>query len=351
MGRRNLCGGPFFRMSMKKLTILMPVRNEESFLQEALDSLSSQSYGDWECLIMDDASEDSTASILAAHAKADSRFNILRSERGLGIVKALNILLGEAKTLFCARMDGDDISLPERLYSQLDLIDRCEEVALVGGLVKPLGECREGWGDYLSWVNSVTTAEDIRASALTESPLPHPTWLFRTNALKIAGGYREGPFPEDYELFLRLISSGVKCEKSQGFAVGWRDHPKRLTRTSKRTSGDAFLKIKAAYFKALLEAGVYPELSQLPLVIRGAGITGRLLKRELNKAGVHVEAFIDPVKAGENFDGAPVLSPDDLDPFKYLHLVAVRHRDSRELVVKELNKSGLKFGRDYLLLY
>ena len=338
-------------MKMKKLSILMPVRDEGSYLQEALDSLLAQSFSDWECLILDDASTDSTPAILSDLAAADGRFKILRSEKPLGIVKALNLLLGKAKTPFCARMDGDDISMPERFLEQLKLIDANDEVDIVGGLVEPVGDCPVGWRDYLSWLNTVVTAGEIRINALTESPLPHPTWLFRTASVKAAGGYREGIFPEDYELFLRLLASGGKFAKADTVTVGWRDHPNRLTRTSKRTSGDAFLKIKAAYFKPLVSAGVFPELSTRPIAIRGAGITGRLLKRELDKAGVRVSAFIDPLKAGKNFSGMPVFAPDEVNQLDYLSLIAIRHRDAREVAVNELNGAGLKFGRDYLLLY
>ena len=99
------------------ISILMPVRNEERYLQAALDSLYRQSLPDWELLAVDDGSLDATPGILSRAARADARVRVIRREGG-GLVAALNDGLKECRAPLLARMDGDDISHPRRLELQ-----------------------------------------------------------------------------------------------------------------------------------------------------------------------------------------------------------------------------------------
>jgi glycosyltransferase involved in cell wall biosynthesis len=336
---------------LAKITVILPVRDGETYIAEALESLSAQTLGDFRCLVLDDGSKDSTHSLLSSHSARDSRFSVIRNESSSGIVAALNLLLSRVETPFTARMDGDDISSAERLSLQLSHAEKTPEVSLWGGLVEPLGERGAGWGDYLGWLNSIVTPEEIRFHSLTESPLPHPTWFFRTEAVVSAGGYRDGPFPEDYELFLRLLERGSKFGKVEEKLLSWRDHPGRETWTSKRYSFDAFLRLKASYFPRLKKAGALPHLPDRPVAVWGAGRTGRVAAGELQKGGIEIKFFIDPVKAGKTVLGVPVLTPEEAPLHEVLVLTAVRYREIRTLVEKFYREKGLLFGRDYIWLY
>ncbi len=214
-----------------------------------------------------------------------------------------------------------------------------------------VGEISPGWGEYLDWLNSIVTEDEIISEALTESPLPHPTWLFKTATIKEAGGYRDGEFPEDYELFLRLLVSGCRFGKVPLTCLGWRDHPRRLTRISKRCSSDAFLRLKARYLPDILKSGRMPNITGKRLLIRGAGKTGRILAAALTKAGLVPTSFIDPVRVGEIFGGIPVVAPGEIKSEGALILAAVRFKDIRTEVKAEFDEAGLIFGRDYLWLY
>ena len=149
-------------------------------------------------------------------------------------------------------MDGDDVALPDRLRLQAAAAAADPGVALWGTGVFPAGDASPGWADYLAWINSVAGEADIVRHAFTELPIPHTTWLARTATLRDAGGYRDGPFPEDYDLFLRLLRRGTRMAKTPEILAGWRDHPARATRLSPNCDGDAILLLKAEHFAAAL---------------------------------------------------------------------------------------------------
>ena len=118
-------------MSRPRVSVLLPVRDEEPFLAECLESLSAQTLADFEVIAVDDGSTDATPGILAAHARSDSRFHMLRQEPA-GMVAASERARAEARAPLVARMDADDVALPERLELQVAAIEE-ERLAAVGG--------------------------------------------------------------------------------------------------------------------------------------------------------------------------------------------------------------------------
>ncbi len=333
------------------LTIAMPVRNEEAHLAEALESLSGQTFANWKCIVLDDCSTDGTGAILKAHCKSDPRFEVHTAPHHLGIAPALQKLLSLVETQWVARMDGDDICHPDRFTLQLQAAKDDPSIDLWGGSALPLGDPSPGWLTYLDWLNSIKTSEDILAHSFSDHPIPHPTWLARTEKLREVGGYRDGPFPEDYDLFLRLLSGGARFGKVMDAKLFWRDHPDRLTRTHSDFGSDAILKLKAKRLPEVMQAGVLKRLKRLPIAIRGAGKTGRIALTALREAGAQVEAFIDPEKAGAAIGGLPVLTPAQSPPDTHLILVAVRPPHLRQLLEEEFSKEGRELGEDYLWFY
>lgn len=334
-----------------ELGILLPVRNAGPHLGGALASLSAQTLGDWTCWALDDASQDGSGERLRQHASLDPRFRVLTNIASTGVAAALQRLLETADTRWVARMDADDVCLPQRLERQWQAAQAAPAVALWGTGVEPLGEPGPGWRHYLNWLNGVHGDARIRAEAFTESPLPHPTWLARRAALVAAGGYRSGPFLEDYDLFLRLLRRGESFGKVAEPLLRWRDHPGRETRTSPRAGRDAVLRLKAHHFARGWQAGALPHLPRRELAIWGAGQTGRLLHRELAGHGLPVAAFVDPLKAGRSCAGAPVLDPAQSPPGRHLLLVAVGPRPLREQLEQRFAEEGRVLARDYLWLF
>lgn len=332
-----------------RVSVVMPVYNEAESLGEALASLAGQTEPEFEVIAVDDGSTDATRELLAEWARRDPRVRPVRQPH-TGIVAALNRGLAEARGRYIARMDADDVAHPDRLRLQADYLDRHPETGLVACRAEYLGDARQrrGLALFVEWTNSLLSAEQIAAYRFVESPLIHPTVMFRRDLVERFGGYRAGPFPEDYELWLRWLEAGVRMEKLPETLLGWRDRPERLTRTDGRYSVEAFFRVKAPYLFRWLAAHNphHPEV-----VVWGAGRTTRKRLRYLTELGVRVKAYIDidPRKIGHRIGGAPVLGPEELPaPGECFVVQYVGSRGAREDVEQRLQQKGYRRGRDYL---
>ena len=308
-----MTGGPS-PSSPPRVSVLLPVRDGEAYLGEAIESVLSQSLRDLELIAVDDGSSDGTPAILASFRERDPRVRILTTP-GRGIVAALELARDEARGEFLARMDADDISLPERLRLQLDLMEAEPEVVCCGVGVRyfPRAEVRDGALRYEDWINSSRTAAEIERDLLVECPIAHPTFFLRATAVEAAGGYRDRGWAEDYDLLLRLWRRGGEFARVPEVLLLWREGSSRLSRTDPRYSPQAFRACKVHHLRAgLLGAG--PGERGRDVVICGAGPVGKALARLLLAAGTRVRAFVDldPRKIGQTIHGAPVVGPQEV---------------------------------------
>jgi len=115
---------------MPKVTVLMPVYNAEKYLKEAIGSILGQSFSDFEFLIINDGSTDSSVKIIKSYD--DPRIRFIANEKNLGVIPTLNKGFALAQGEFIARMDADDISLPKRLELQADFMDKHPEAGAIG---------------------------------------------------------------------------------------------------------------------------------------------------------------------------------------------------------------------------
>jgi hypothetical protein len=206
----------------------------------------------------------------------------------------------------------------------------------------------QGLALFVDWTNTLLDPKAISLNRFVESPLIHPTALFRRELVVRYGGYRAGDFPEDYELWLRWLEAGVHIEKLDQSLLEWRDRPDRLTRRDPRYTTAAFFRAKAPYLGRWLKANNPHHPRTL---VWGAGRTTRLRLRPLFDLGVTVGAWIDidPNKIGWSVNGSPVLSPAELpDPADCFVLAAVGKRDARGLISAELVSRGFELGQNYI---
>ena len=180
-----------------EITVLMPVHNGEAFVREACESILSQTFQDLELLVVDDASTDQTVEIL--ESLNDPRVRIIKSRERLRFSGALNLGIEHATGVFLARMDGDDIALPNRLALQYDYMLAHPEVGLCGGLATAFG-MREGL-----FFRPPLTHGEILSYMLFDCPFVHPTVMFRRDFME---QYRLRYDPtycpaDDYELWRR----------------------------------------------------------------------------------------------------------------------------------------------------
>ncbi|WP_171267964.1 glycosyltransferase [Oceanidesulfovibrio marinus] len=332
------------------VSVLLPVRNAAATLERALDSVLCQTLDSFEIIAVDDGSGDATLDILRAYASRDPRI-IVESTPPLGLVPALNRGLDLCRSDLVARMDGDDICHPDRLLRQKELLDARPELGVAGCLVHFGGdaEAAAGYAYHVDWCNRHVAEQDIALHRFQESPLPHPSVMFRTSIILDAGGYRDGAFPEDYELWLRLMDRGVRIAKVPEYLLTWSDPPERLSRVDSRYDVDAFYAVKAQYLARWLEQEnpFHPNVT-----IIGAGRISRKRADMLEAHGVTIEAYvdIDPRKVGKTVHGRPVIHRDELDgPGKRFAVSYVASRGAAGEIEEFLHAHGWGAGKDYIL--
>jgi glycosyltransferase involved in cell wall biosynthesis len=332
------------------ISVVMPVLDAAATLPAALDSVRSQTERAWALVAIDDGSTDASLSILRAAAAHDERIQVVTGPHQ-GLVAALNSGLALATAPLIARMDADDVSLPERLERQRRHLDEHPDVGLVAARVLFAGDRaqRRGYAGYVDWTNRWLTHEEIALARFVESPIAHPSVMFRRELVWRFGGYADGAFPEDYELWLRWLDAGVRFAKLAEPLLVWRDSPARLSRRDPRYASDAFYAVKARYLARWLSAH---NPHHPAVIVWGAGRLTRRRARHLTDHGSVISAFvdIDPRKIGQTVDGVPVLGPDALPaPGRCFVVSYVASRGARELIEERLRASGFRAGTDYVL--
>jgi glycosyltransferase involved in cell wall biosynthesis len=281
------------------ISILLPFHNAAATLAEALESLLAQTFGDWELLAVDDRSHDRSADIAAGFARRDPRVRLMANAGPPGIVGALQTAAKASGADWVARMDADDRCHPERLARQWERAGEADVITTNVALIDPLGE---GMVRYVAWANSLETHEAIANARFIENPVIHPTVLMRCSVLDAAGGYRDVPWAEDHDLWLRMLQHGARFAKVPECLLGWRDSASRLTRSDGRYQERARQRMRAHFLSAI------PAVRERGVVIAGAGPIGKSLARELLALGVRVHGFFDvhPRRLGEIIHGAEV---------------------------------------------
>ena len=334
---------------MPLVSIVLPVRNGASTLGRAVTSLMAQTFRDWELIAVNDGSDDETPEILAGAARHDARVRIIKPQKR-GLVTALNAGVAAARGDFIARMDADDESHRERLAEQVAMLQRDPNLGVAGCFVTYGGHraAGEGYARHVDWLNSLVTPAQIALNRFIESPHAHPSVMFRRELVEKHGGYREGDFPEDYELWLRWLDAGVRMAKVPRELLVWHDSPSRLSRADARYAPEAFYRVKAPW--------IARELERIgggrTVWVWGAGRPTRQRAAELAKHRVLFAGYIDidPKKTGRKVSGIPVISPAELPPPGAGFVLGyVASRGARELSRAELVHRGHAEGRDFLM--
>jgi glycosyltransferase involved in cell wall biosynthesis len=333
-------------MTKPTVSILLPVRNEERFLPAALASLFRQTLTSWELIAVDDGSTDETPAILNEASHRDPRVRVLRPSRR-GLVTALNAGLDACCAPFVARMDGDDISHPRRLEIQADFLADNPTVGLVACSFRhfPRHHLRSGMLAYEEWQNGLASHDTILRDLFVESPFVHPSVMFRKDAVLAVGGYRDLGWAEDYDLWLRLASTGIRFGRIPLNLFFWRERPERATRTMSEYSGEAFRECKVHHLKKGFLNG------KSEVVLAGAGLEGRAWSRALHKEGIRIVLWVDvdPRKVGRNLHGAPVISHLDLTAGNGTKVLAtVGTRGARKQLRQWAERAGFTEGLDFL---
>ena len=326
------------------VSVILPVRNGGQYLSAAVTSILTQTYKELELLLIDDHSTDQAIIELDSN---DPRLKIIKSH-GSGVVDAFNTGFSISRGEFVARMDADDISLPTRLQCQLDFLSQHKSIDICGCCVEIFSDngIQGGLKRYQSWLNSVRTPEQVHNQIFIESPLPNPGVMFRRTVLEQLDGYRNNEWPEDYDLYLRADAASFRMAKPKPVLLRWREHEKRLTHTDVLYKREQFMRAKTHFL-------VHHRLKSQPVIIWGAGPTGRLIHDLLIDEGAVVEGFIEvhPRRIGGQKRGLPVWSMDKIEEQgSAMLLVAVGAAGAREEIAAFVQKHNKTEGQDYLFV-
>ncbi len=339
------------------VSVLMPiyngaqlVRHGQSALKAALGSLLKQSFADFEILAVDDGSSDTTPEVLRAYAALDTRIRPIYMAHG-GIVKALNTGLTMARGQYIARMDADDICHPHRLAQQVAYLDHNPQIGLVACRVHFAGSRQHhaGYARHVDWTNTLLRPEDIALHRFRESPIAHPSVMFRASVAHRYGSYAQGPFPEDYELWLRWLESGVAMAKLPETLLEWHDPPTRLSRTHPHYAMENFYRLKSRYLARWLACN-NPHHPHVTII--GAGKTSRRRAGMLRTHGIIIKDWIDvdPRKIGNVIGGVRILGREAIPATGHGFCIAyLAGHNAAEALVSFLKTKGYTPGTDYLL--
>ena len=333
------------------ISVVMPVYNAGVYLAEAVASILNQQDVSLELILVNDHSSDDAIQNLAEELIKDCRLKIISSD-GYGVVAAMKAGFAHTQGIYIARMDADDIALPNRLSQQLHYLQQHPEIGIAGAQIKIISDSNvaEGFSLYEKWLNELCFPEDIERELFIESPIPNPTAFFRREVYETLNGYQDPEWAEDYDMWLRAHALGIKMGKPKGILLHWRDHEKRLTHCDNRYNNKLFMKAKAYYLSRS------HHLKHRKAIIWGTGPTGVYIYDILNQHNVEVEAFleIDPRRIGGVKRGLPVLHFSDVNHHtgnRYNTLLiigAVGARGARAEMRQALLDMGKEEGIDFL---
>jgi glycosyltransferase involved in cell wall biosynthesis len=186
-------------MNIPVISVIMPVYNGEKYLREAIESILNQMFGDFEFIIIDDGSLDESIQLIESYK--DERIVLIKNENNMGISKSLNKAILASKGKYIARMDADDISLPNRLKIQLDFLEKNSDIGMCGAYIEAFSDTVNTTWKY------PLESEKIKAELLFTCVFAHPVVMFRKNIfLENKLFYCNAiPYAEDYELWCRAI--------------------------------------------------------------------------------------------------------------------------------------------------
>ena len=282
-------------MLKKKVSILIPFKNTENYLNECLDSIVKQTYVNWEVICVNDHSIDSSLEIANKFALSNPKIKVVNN-KGNGLIDALQTAYNLSTGDLITRMDSDDIMLSNKISSMAEDLLNFGTGHIALGMVKYFSEKElgNGYKNYETWLNSLTSKGLNFNEIYKECVIPSPCWMVHREDLEKVNNFESKIYPEDYDLAFRFYQIGLKCIKSNKVLHMWRDYPNRTSRTNPNYADNSFLKLKINYFLKLS----YNENKKL--VVWGAGKKGKKVAHILNELRVSFLWVCDnPKKIGK----------------------------------------------------
>ena len=209
--------------------IMSTYKEEETLLRESIESILNQTFKDFEFIIILDYPDNNLhKKIIEEYSKIDNRIRFFVNENNLGLTGSLNRGLSLAKGEYIARMDADDISLPNRLEKQIEYLNKYSH-DLIGGITQMIDE--EGNSIY-SIQKVPTDFNKIKKALRYGQCIAHPTWLGKKEVFDCLNGYRNIPLCEDFDFTLRAVLNGFKISNLNETVLKYRMTKNSISRNN-----------------------------------------------------------------------------------------------------------------------
>lgn len=252
---------------MPLLSVIMPVYNVEKYIQASIDSILNQDFQDFEFIIINDGSTDGSEAKIKTYT--DPRIRYISNHGNMGLVFTLNLGIERATGEWIARMDGDDISLPNRFSEQLKYLKDHTEIDILASTVKLINEEDEYIGTWEDDMKALTSSQ-IRKYLPKNNCIAHPTIICKTELLRSFLYRSSQSQAEDYDLWLRMAAAGKKFAKLENPLVLHRIVSNSFTRSRQHNVFRKLAKTKWQFLKNskghhystgfLLETAIYTAL-------------------------------------------------------------------------------------------
>lgn len=336
---------------MPKISVLMSVYNEEKYIKEAIDSVLSQTFTDFEFIIIDDGSTDSTWEIINSYD--DARIIKYRFPINQGVGAALNFGLKKVSGKYLAKVDGDDINHLKRFEEQYNYLETHKDIALVDSYIEYFTEDNgtdiDSRSKYLleihkNHLDRVTTVEDYKTCIYWFCCLVHSATMFRTKIVKDLGYNKELRICEDYDLFYRINKLRYNIAK-----VPLKLVRVRITNNSTTVVENLNL-INYIYNLKINEFLNLTKFKKKGVFIWGAGEFGKKVYELLTQQGYKILGFIDsnPSRLTNEIKGTKVYNYSILEDKKDSAIVVASTLGKFE-IAEELKRKGFNHLENFLI--
>lgn len=206
------------------ISVITAVHNDADYLQESIASIRSQNFGDFEFLIVDDASLDHSLRIIKQSAHQDKRIRVFSNNQNIGLTLSLNFALKKARGQYIARQDADDLSLPQRLTLQYQYLEKHPAIFLLGTsaiMIDARGQTKRHY-------RLKDNPEKITKKLTRYNSIFHSSIMFRNTGVRYRKNFY---YAQDYDLYLRLLTNECQLSNLPQFLLKHRDQANSITRT------------------------------------------------------------------------------------------------------------------------
>jgi len=234
------------------ISVLMPAYNAEKYIGEAIKNVLNQTFTDFELIVINDGSTDKTEEIILSFN--DDRIHYIKNETNIKLIATLNKGIDLAQGKYIARIDADDVCMPERFEKQIDFLENHPDYVLCGSWAYII----DSKGEKTGRVRYIDTHNLLKISLLFTVPLIHPSVMAQTNILKQFKYSISALHTEDFELWIRIVNAGYKIANIPEYLIKYRWHDTNIS-----VENEAFQsKKKFELLKPYIESFIGGEISK-----------------------------------------------------------------------------------------